>query len=306
MMKKAIAYSPGHITGIFMINNEVNDPLKKGSKGAGVSIKRGVFTKVSLERSYKKKIIIKINGKSTKAGTSEYVAKWYLDKLDKEYTVKIEHSVELPIGAGFGTSGAGALSLSYALNEIFGLELSDIEVAQVAHLAEIFNKTGLGTVIAEFYGGFEIRIFPGAPGIGKLIRIKIGDGYRVIALNLGKIYTSKILKSSLIKERVNKYGEKFLEKLVEKPTLDNFLYQSRSFSLKLGLASERIFKLIDRLARIGVVGSVAMLGQTVFTIVPSYRVDEVLKIFDEFREKKSRVIISSVDNFGAKFIGFED
>ena len=45
---------------------------------------------------------------------------------------------------------------------------------QIAHNAEIASNTGLGTVIAEFTGGFEIRTGIGGPGIGQFkVRVMI-------------------------------------------------------------------------------------------------------------------------------------
>ena len=39
---------------------------------------------------------------------------------------------------------------------------------KIAHEAEIYCKTGLGTVFAENIGWFEIRTHAGIPGIGKI------------------------------------------------------------------------------------------------------------------------------------------
>ena len=71
----------------------------------------------------------------------------------ENFEIIVEHHVEVPLGAGFGTSGAAALSLALALNEALSLGLSKIEAAQLAHVAEVECKTGLGTVIAETFGG---------------------------------------------------------------------------------------------------------------------------------------------------------
>jgi mevalonate kinase len=59
----------------------------------------------------------------------------------ENFEVTVDHHLEVPIGAGFGTSGAAALSLALALNNIFGLGMSKAEAAQIAHVAEIKCKT---------------------------------------------------------------------------------------------------------------------------------------------------------------------
>jgi len=85
----------------------------------------------------------------------------------RKFEIIIKHSINVPIGAGFGTSGAAALSLALALNEVFDLGMSKIEAAQLAHIAEVECKTGLGTVAAETFGGLEIRVKPGWNRKGK-------------------------------------------------------------------------------------------------------------------------------------------
>jgi len=42
---------------------------------------------------------------------------------------------------------------------------------KIAHNAEVNCKTGLGDVLASFHGGFEVRVKPGAPGIGTVEKI---------------------------------------------------------------------------------------------------------------------------------------
>ena len=96
---------------------------------------------------------------------SEWITEEYLkDLYNRPYYVNIKHGISIPIGFGLGSSGAGALSLSYALNDALDIGLGRNQTAQIAHHGDIACKTGLGTVIAEFLGGFEIRTSIGAPG----------------------------------------------------------------------------------------------------------------------------------------------
>ncbi|MEM3755191.1 MAG: GHMP kinase, partial [Candidatus Bathyarchaeia archaeon] len=65
---------------------------------------------------------------------------------DRGFKITIKHDIGVPIGAGFGTSGAGALTTCLALSKAFGLNLSINDLGMIAHRAEIECKTGLGTV----------------------------------------------------------------------------------------------------------------------------------------------------------------
>ena len=63
----------------------------------------------------------------------------------KEYNkITINHEIEFPVSAGFGASGAGALSTAFALNELLGEIYEPLKCGQIAHEAEVMNKTGLG------------------------------------------------------------------------------------------------------------------------------------------------------------------
>ena len=152
-MKETKAFSPGHITGIFQICDQVPNLLQKGSRGAGVSINKGVKTKVIVKPSTKSSFKIRINKIQVKtAKVSEHVLNSFLSRVKGNHEIFVDHDISIPIGSGFGTSGAGALSLAIALNEALSLDLPQIEVAQIAHIAEVKCKTGLGTVIAEKFG----------------------------------------------------------------------------------------------------------------------------------------------------------
>ena len=51
-MKEFKAFSPAHITGFFEICDNNKEPLLKGSRGAGISLKKGVTTKVKINNTY--------------------------------------------------------------------------------------------------------------------------------------------------------------------------------------------------------------------------------------------------------------
>ncbi len=61
--------------------------------------------------------------------------------------------------------------MAFALNKALETNLSRTKIGQIAHNAEIHCKTGLGTVLSSYHGGFEIRTKHGAPGIGSLQKI---------------------------------------------------------------------------------------------------------------------------------------
>ena len=295
-------FSPGHITGFFQICDGSNDPLHKGSRGAGVSITHGVTTKVKVKKASKTSITIRVNGNNESAEVSEHVIRAFLSHLDESYRISVDHDVEVPIGSGYGSSGAGALSLALALNEAFDLGLSRIEAAQFAHIAEVDCKTGLGTVIAETYGGLEIRVKPGAPGIGEIKNIPITGKYAVVCLNFGDISTTRVITNGDLRRRINDSGKRLVDELIMNPYSDNFMRLSRKFAERLGLISKRMTKALREADNRGFTCSMAMLGETMFSLIRQDTAMDLLKVFRKHALSEDSVIISEIDFEGARIL----
>lgn len=303
LIARCTAFSPGHITGFFEKpkNRKLDtDLLCYGSKGAGFSFKKGVTTSVELYKSKKKWYEIYINNSlTTNAEVSKWVVKYYLDKFDFDFYIKINHFIDIPIGYGLGTSGAGALSLTYALNKALNTNLSKEYAAQIAHIAEIECNTGLGTVISEFYGGLEIRTSFGAPGIGKLTKIELNN-YKAIILCISPLSTKQILTN--YSNNANSLGEKMVEQLLLSKDVNFFLRMSHQFADFLGLTKGICAKPIEELKRVGVDSSIGMFGETIFTLVPPNEVSSVTSVLKEF---PGTLIVSDIDNRGALIEDFD-
>ena len=302
-MKEFTAFSPGHITGLFQICDEVEDPLLKGSRGAGVSITRGVVTKVRIERAPKTSFEIRINGNGVEsARVSECVINALLPVARGNYRILVNHDINVPVGSGFGSSGAGALSLALALNEAFRLGLSRVEAAQVAHIAEVICKTGLGTVIAETFGGLEIRKKPGAPGVGEIKRISIDDDYVVACLKFGPMSTKKALTDEGLRQQINDLGEKLVDELIARPKPANFMNSSRSFAEGVGLISKKMKNVLEEADSRSLTCSMTMFGECLFSLVRRDTVKELLEIFRRHTLSEDSVIVAEIDHEGARLL----
>ena len=302
-MNKATAFSPGHITGLFQICDQTPDPLLKGSRGAGISINHGVTTKVTLKPSSKPSFKIRINETPTKtARVSEHVINSFLSHIGQNYEISVDHEVTVPIGSGFGSSGAGALSLALALNEALNLGLTHTKTAQIAHTAEVECKTGLGTVIAETFGGVEIRVEPGAPGIGKIEPIPVSDDYAVVCLNIGPLSTKKFLSDEKIRHRINETGEKLIDKLIAQPSPTNFMVFSRIFAEDVGLISPRLRKILKETDTTDTTCSTAIFGESIFSLIKRNETEEILEIFRKHAPSKNSVFITEIDFKGARLV----
>lgn len=303
-MKEAVAFAPCHITGVFQIFDQSANALCTGSKGAGVSLKLGTKTTVKIKKgpSYRLKVNIN-NHTANSAKVSEQVVSTFLSRFSKRTNVEItvEHHVEAPIGAGFGTSGAAALGVALALNEALGLGMSKIEAAQVAHIAEVKCKTGLGTVIAETYGGLEIRVKPGAPGIGEIKSLPVPENAVVACHVFGPLSTRKSLTNPVTRSRINRFGGKLVDELIEAPTIVNFMRLSRQFAEHVGLITPRMRAVLNATDKAGVICSMPLFGESVFTMAEEENVDKLLKVFHE-HGSSGQTIVSEVDEKGARLL----
>ena len=300
---EAVAFCPAHVTGFFKANLDENHgvPEKFGSMGAGFSIKEGVTTKVIISPriNQNSKFKISIKGfQSDKTDVSEFVLNEFLKLVNlQDVFFDIEHQISIPVGYGLGSSGAVALSLSYALDQVLETKLDRVEIGKIAHNAEVNCKTGLGDVLASYHGGFEIRIKPGAPGIGQIEKIDVKN-VSIIMICFSPISTNKFIQEHLSK--INGLGGKMVNKLLESKDYDNFQDMSLEFAKYIDVMTPRMEKLIEELSLNGIKSGIALFGETVFSMIPKEFEDKVLEIVKKYPEGK--IITSQLDVLGARVL----
>lgn len=282
-------FVPSHITGFFQILENQN-PLKKGSRGAGVVMDKGVLTRIKTSK-IDQKINVKINGEQDSFNDS--ITRKTVELLQERGSFdegfKIEHEIHLPIGCGFGTSAACALGTVLGLNYLLNLNMTFNQASGVAHQAEVELGTGLGDLIAETSGGIVIRLKEGAPGFGRIDKINCEPLF-VISKTLGDIDTSSIIQDPLHQKRINQTGEGMLKKLLAEPTPQNFMSLSYKFAQKTSLMSREVKELVDILNDETIGASMAMLGNTAFAL--SRTPDTSLE----------NTIVSKIDFCGSRFL----
>ncbi|MBT8243433.1 MAG: GHMP kinase [Nitrosopumilus sp.] len=300
---EAKAFCPAHITGFFTAHlDDDHDSLEKlGSKGAGFSINHGVTTKVKIENQNEQGSNFKIttNGyQSDKTDVSEFVLNEFLKLGDfSKKFFEIEHNISIPVGYGLGSSGAVALSLSYALDRALQTRLEKIEIGKIAHNAEVNCKTGLGDVLASYHGGFEIRVKPGAPGIGQVEKIST-EKISIIMICFSPISTNKFIKERL--SQINGLGGKMVNRLLESKDYEHFQDMSLEFARYVNVMTPRMQKIVDELSSNNIKCGIALFGETVFSMTPQTEEREVLKILEKYSD--GIIIKSELDNSGARVL----
>jgi pantoate kinase len=252
-MSEAEAFVPGHVTGFFSIHrDEDDDPTKTGSRGAGLTRTDGVT--VTVRRA--DETSVELNDVPIEVEAVETV----LDTL--QATAAVEAETPLPLGAGFGVSGATALGTALATNAVFDRKLSASELLTIAHGAEVQAGTGLGDVVAQARGGAPIRLEPGGPQDNLLDGIP--ERSRVEYLSRGERSTADVIGGDT--DLLNRAGKQSLSRVVDNPTLSSFMRASRQFAREAELLTDELRGLILDVNAVGGEASMAMLGETVFAL----------------------------------------
>ncbi|MFB6128188.1 MAG: pantoate kinase [Halorhabdus sp.] len=251
MSERARAFVPGHVTGFFSVVR-TDDPTTTGSRGGGIALSDGV--RVTVEPA--PETTMTIDGRTVQIEAVERV----LDALEVEATVIGE--TNLPIGAGFGVSGAMALGTALAGNAVFDRRLSRDELVTVAHGAEVQAETGLGDVVAQAAGGLTLRLEPGDPTENRLDAIPARS--RVEYVTFGELDTATVIGGDT--DRLTRAGEQALSTVVGEPTVEQFMYASRRFAREADLLTDKVRDVITDVAAVDGEASMAMLGETVFAL----------------------------------------
>jgi pantoate kinase len=307
--RNSSAFSPAGISSFFEICDRTVDgkPITNlqqvGARGGGFGIEKGVLTEVSVTRAEKNSVKVTINGRSFEAETTKTVVQMLLEKADETYKVLVKHNVEIPIGAGFGSSAAGALTTALALSKALGLNLTYNQLGRIAHVAEIKCKTGLGTVGPLMLGGCVLTIEPGAPGIAVIDRVPISANYVIVAGVFGPTPTKEVLSSPEKRLAVNKWGRKTLENILSEPSLENFLACCREFAEKTGFMTERVRTLMKLADKAGAIGAAQnMVGEAVHALTTLENAEKVTQAFKQVLPR-DKILVAQVDIQGARLIG---
>lgn len=251
MTDVAQAVVPGHVTGFFTSNPDP-DPTKAGSRGGGVALTDGVTVTV---RPADEPTVV-LNGEEIEMEAVERVL------YTLEASAEVRGVTDLPLGSGFGVSGAMALGAALATNTAFDRQLSENELVTIAHGAEVQAGSGLGDVVAQARGGVPLRLEPGGPQDNKIDAIPARG--RVEYHVIGELATEEVLGGETAE--LTEAGKQALSTVVGEPTLPTFVQASRRFARESGLLTDDVRAVITDVTDAGGSAAMAMLGETVFTV----------------------------------------
>ncbi|MHA1964847.1 MAG: pantoate kinase [Candidatus Thorarchaeota archaeon] len=301
-VRTAKAFVPGHVTGIFRIFDEYDDPLRCGSTGAGFSVTIGTVTSVSVVDHPSLEISTDYNEQRIEAKVTQTVVQRLTEEYERTLKVHVEHTSSLPSGAGFGASGAGALGTALALSHLLDHDIEYEKAAGFAHIAEIVNHTGLGDVLAQTVGGIEVRVEAGGPGVGKIKNILYLDSLRAVLAGAPGLKTAEVLTNPKTREQINIIGDHLIERIIADPTIETFVECSRAFSDEIGLKTRRVEEALDELERVGLVdSSMVMLGDSVFCLCEENDAYVAQRILSKYWDSKE-VSVSEIAPEGGRLL----
>ena len=298
-VKEVKVFVPGHAT-CFFSPQITGDPLTTGSVGAGFCTELGTLIKLRCYPGSGNDIRVSFSSSQrnlserlTNAPVSRLAAELYLKQAEISAVVDFTMDLDFPVGIGLGTSAGGALGAVLALNEIYGT-LSVVETQQIAHIAEVIRKTGLGDVIAQTCGGFETRTIAGAPGIGKVIQYPEISADVLIIVH-GTMKTRPVLESQAFRVIAESLGKELLEDFLSKITLSNLTRLGQIFARRSGLLTRDVQVFLDRAASIGLFeGSMVLIGNTSFLFI-----DDPKKVAKKLGINRQHYYQTTIANSGA-------
>jgi pantoate kinase len=289
------AFAPSAITNFFEISYN-SSTHASGATGGGYILSRGTTSRATVAPGSRGRVLTRVNGDDSYDArtTRRAVGLLLAEENVRRMAVRVDQTVDTPIGGGFGASAAAATSAVYAVAGAARVERPKEQLALYAHRAEIIEQTGLGTVsvLFESVGAGAITV-PGIPGKSRFVRVKVPRGTRIVTAFLAPYDKKDALASRSVTDRINALGHAALEAFKNEPTLDVLASEGERFSRELGLESTEVKKMIRAAKGAGAsYASQNMIGYSMHSVVAE---GEIKKVARALRGLSSEI---RVDVFG--------
>ncbi len=236
-----------------------------GAQGGGFKLVKGSHTSVTRLDGLEDQVFF--DGRPVANSTSQTVLNIIRRRIGSKQKFIVNHRVEVPIGAGFGSSASTALGTATAVLVELGAKSTLRLAADVAHEAELVCHTGLGTVGSLYsssgVGGLIVQ--GGGPSTCRIEAfMEDFEKYSLIGLTFSSREKRPLLTSPEMIGKVNDAGRKVMENVLANPTSANMLRESRRFALETGMASKDADKACSLLEEAGAIAAAHnMIGEAV-------------------------------------------
>lgn len=223
-------------------------PVEDTSLGVSFAISDGVVAAVEPADA----TAVTLDGHTTEFEPVEIA----LDALGVEASVALES--EVPVGRGFGASGAATLGTVLAANAEFGLGRSREELVEVAARAEVEAGTGLSDVYVQEMGGFAYDTGEGRQRVAREDELRYASW--------GGIATGDVLGDPAAVDRVREAGHDALSTFDPEMDLPDLFDLAWDFAEATDLVTERVRERVGAVREGGGAATMAMVGETVIGV----------------------------------------
>ena len=239
-----------------------------GARGGGFKLVKGTHTTAEKIASHADEVFF--DGRPIANSTTQTVLDLVRKRTGSAQKFRIEHRVEVPIGAGFGTSASASLGASTAALLELGYRSTMKLAADIAHEADIVCHTGLGTVasICTSSGVGGLIVKAGGPGVCRIEAfMEDFEKCSLIALTFASRQKRLVLTSPELIAKVNEAGDRVIKNVLADPSSSLMLKESRKFALETGLGSKDADKACSLLEEAGAIAAAHnMIGEAVHCI----------------------------------------
>lgn len=253
------AHAPGSVTGLFAPAVEEGG----ASGGASFATEDGVVVEVTPAPETE----VTVEGEPAPFEPVERI----LATLG--VTAAVDVRPEVPLGHGFGASGAATLATALAADAEFDLGWDREALLDASQAAEIAAGTGQSDVIIQNLGGL---LWNTGGGVERL-ELDARVGYATA----GGIATSEMLADEAFMRTANRVGFDEIERFAADPSLRSLAERSRVFLRETGIATAFVEREIERVEDAGGAAGMALFGETVFAVEVEGVLPELTKISNE-------------------------
>lgn len=236
-------FAPSSVTGLFAPAEE-NEP----SRGASFAIEDGVTVALNLASE----TTVTVDGEPAEFEPVERV----LDALG--VTASVDVRPEIPLGHGFGASGAATLATALAANAVTDGDRDRQALLQAAHEAELAAGTGQGDVFIQNRGGLLWT----AEGEPRRVEADVAVEY----VSQSGIDTREMLADETAMSAARRSGTEHLGAIDPPLTMRLLAERSWRYVQETGFATDFVTETVNRVEDAGGAGSMALFGDAVFAV----------------------------------------
>ncbi|MEM4006231.1 MAG: hypothetical protein QXT92_01040, partial [Nitrososphaerota archaeon] len=279
-----------------------------GARGGGFSLVEGCETWVKIDEDEENETEVVVNDSIKYFPPSLEAAEEMRRRFNITGKIEIRHRIHVPLATGFGSSASSIAGTVLALSTLTGHDLTLRGILKITHEIELKCRTGLNSEAGFITGGLVLVLREGAPPKTIVDSIPLPQDIKLVALVARSMKTSEVISDFSKIEYIEEVGDKFLSRILKKPTPQNFLTCAKEFAYEAGFVTSRVEEMFEVLRRLPIVGYAQnMLGEAAHTLIYERDLEYVLKELRDYFQNERIVVsdLTSTCNVSSKQIVLE-